>query len=83
MGLEIALIDPNQKGPPYPLKSYLKLTCDGRHSGFCDAGPPFQRFEHGDFIKDYTAAMRAGWKEIHDSRRMFLCPACSGKKIND
>jgi hypothetical protein len=82
MGLEIGLANPNQKGPPFPLKTYLKLTCDGNHRGFCDSGPPSQKFTAGDFIKDYATAMKAGWKEIHNSRRMFLCPSCSGKSNN-
>lgn len=76
MGLLIGAINPKQK--KYPIACYLELICDGRHNGFFDSIPK-QRFEKGDFVKDYSAAMRAGWKEIHRERRMFLCPGCSGK----
>jgi hypothetical protein len=75
MGIEIGLVNPKQK--TYPRKCYLKLTCDGSH-GFFDN--PTQRWESGDFIKDFGAAMAAGWKEVNRSRRMFMCPRCSGKK---
>lgn len=74
MGIAIGAINPKQK--MYPIKCYLELTCDESH-GFFDKQT--QRWTSGDFIKDFSDAMAAGWKEVHRSRRMFQCPRCSGK----
>ena len=82
MGMTIVV---DERAPiPRPVK--LELVCDGTHQGA--QGTLFAleveawTFNHGDYVKNHHAAMKAGWKETYSARgvRIWLCPACSGKE---
>lgn len=75
MGLRITCPNEAISKPP---RVILELTCDGDHGLL----PVLECFVHEDgTIEQYSAAMRAGWKEHNNSHgRLFFCPQCSGKK---
>jgi hypothetical protein len=57
----------------------VELGCDDMTAFFCRG---FQRFESTEgFVGCHTAAMAEGWLERQGSQgRIWVCPACSGKK---
>lgn len=74
MGLRIYAPRPRD---PLPRKAVLELTCDGCR-GFL--GPTQATFDRGGFIRQFSDAMSAGWRETFvDGERRFLGPCCSGK----
>jgi hypothetical protein len=56
------------------------LECDVHAEMFCRG---FEKFTRDDgFVGCHTAAMAAGWLErVAPQGRIWLCPACSGKRI--
>ena len=75
MGLRIYAVKPRGA---LPRKVVLELTCDGQH-GFVPPTP--QVFSSGGFVRQFSDAMSAGWKEtFNHGERRFLGPCCSGKR---
>lgn len=81
MGIEIGLKEKRTAKLKYPLGCYLKFTCDSHnHRGFVKTTVS-QRWDLNGYIANYSAAMKAGWKDtFRNGRRVFFCPNCSGKK---
>lgn len=79
MGLQITCV--NDKAT-IPRETVLTLTCDGHHNAVDLFGGLIQDFAGPGFISQYSAAMRAGWKDTCNERgeRVFLGPCCSGKE---
>lgn len=78
MGIIIRCADRAPDTPqPWPIA--MDLICDEPSGLLCVRE---QTFTHPDgFIAIHSAAMKAGWLERYaDEGRLWLCPACSGKK---
>ena len=60
---------------PIPRTLALMLTCDS-----CDTGNTL--IHAGDYPTAITHEKVNGWKERNspEGKRLFLCPACSGKR---
>ena len=66
--------------PAIPGLIALELECDAQRGMFpCTVK---QTFNEGHYLANIRKATAKGWLERQESSgRLFLCPACSGKKV--